>query len=61
MDGADNYAVFLEGLIAICSEMAKAIVSGGEGTAKLINVAVNAGGQGTDGMIPNLQSFKIWN
>lgn len=41
-DGTDNYAAFLEGLTAICSEMAKAIVSDGEGATKLINVTVNS-------------------
>ena len=41
-DGTNNYATFLEGLTAICSEMAKAIVSDGEGATKLINVTVNS-------------------
>lgn len=39
-DGSNNYNAFLEGLTAICSEMAKAIVSDGEGATKLINVIV---------------------
>ena len=38
--GSNNYNDFLEGLTAICSEMAKAIVSDGEGATKLINVIV---------------------
>lgn len=38
--GSNNYNDFLEGLTAICSEMAKAIVSDGEGATKLINVVV---------------------
>ncbi len=39
-EGSNNYNDFLEGLTAICSEMAKAIVSDGEGATKLINVIV---------------------
>lgn len=40
-EGTENYSVFLNGLIAICSKMAKAIVSDGEGATKLITVFVN--------------------
>lgn len=39
-EGSNNYNDFLEGLTSICSEMAKAIVSDGEGATKLINVIV---------------------
>ncbi|MDO8549573.1 MAG: bifunctional glutamate N-acetyltransferase/amino-acid acetyltransferase ArgJ [Ignavibacteria bacterium] len=40
-EGTENYSTFLNGLIAICSEMAKAIVADGEGATKLITVSVN--------------------
>ena len=40
-DGTANYSIFLEALTAICSEMAKAIASDGEGATKLITVSVN--------------------
>lgn len=40
-EGTWNYLNFLNGLCAICSEMAKAIVSDGEGATKLITISVN--------------------
>jgi glutamate N-acetyltransferase/amino-acid N-acetyltransferase len=40
-DGTADYSVFLEALTAVCSEMAKAIASDGEGATKLITVSVN--------------------
>ncbi|MDP2302089.1 MAG: bifunctional glutamate N-acetyltransferase/amino-acid acetyltransferase ArgJ [Ignavibacteria bacterium] len=40
-EGTENYSKFLNGLIIICSEMAKTIVSDGEGATKLITVSVN--------------------
>jgi glutamate N-acetyltransferase/amino-acid N-acetyltransferase len=40
-EGTENYSIFLNGLIAICSEMARAIASDGEGATKLITVSVN--------------------
>jgi glutamate N-acetyltransferase / amino-acid N-acetyltransferase len=40
-DGSENYTRFLNGLTAICSEMAKSIASDGEGATKLITVSVN--------------------
>lgn len=40
-EGTENYSSFLNGLVTICSEMAKAIASDGEGATKLITVNVN--------------------
>jgi glutamate N-acetyltransferase/amino-acid N-acetyltransferase len=40
-EGEANYFPFLNALTAVCSEMAKAIASDGEGATKLITISVN--------------------
>lgn len=40
-NGSETYYTFLESLTAICAEMAKSIVSDGEGATKFITVSVN--------------------
>jgi len=39
-EGGENYSKFLNGLVSICAEMAKAIISDGEGATKLIAITV---------------------